>query len=319
MIGLESFYGKVETKDDALKVLELWKENKIKGISRRLYDDEKKKIRSGSVFVYEEKKSGIRRWTDGMIWSPSRTIDEFLIYRELICKTEYTDDDCPNRTVLSVNTMKRDGANKGIDMTAVMKNKTNNTESIKKGSFKDGITGKENTFATVQNMEKMIGFSNWKKAENIDDYLEKGTIFTNKGVGRREKAVKKYYFKPNGLIKKTITCHFLDMNIHLVCYFSSSDFCALSGNVITIFNTPSSLRLSNVTISNEIYIKNQRPSPRKRRQRREIVYPGQTMFKITKFNDEEKADEEEKKKREVSFSDDELFPMFYYNKNEIII
>lgn len=40
-------------------------------------------IRSGSVFVFDEQESGIRRWTDGRLWSPSRVLGNFLIYREL--------------------------------------------------------------------------------------------------------------------------------------------------------------------------------------------------------------------------------------------
>jgi hypothetical protein len=40
-------------------------------------------IRSGNVFVYEENASGIKRWTDGVAWSPSRVLGNFLIYREL--------------------------------------------------------------------------------------------------------------------------------------------------------------------------------------------------------------------------------------------
>ena len=40
-------------------------------------------IRSGSVFVYEENRSGIKRWADGVAWSPSRRLNDFLIYREL--------------------------------------------------------------------------------------------------------------------------------------------------------------------------------------------------------------------------------------------
>ncbi|KAK3612725.1 Global transcription regulator sge1, partial [Elasticomyces elasticus] len=37
----------------------------------------------GSIFIYEENASGIKRWTDGLAWSPSRILGNFLIYREL--------------------------------------------------------------------------------------------------------------------------------------------------------------------------------------------------------------------------------------------
>lgn len=40
-------------------------------------------IQSGNTFIYEEKTTGIKRWTDGVIWSPSRILGNFLVYREL--------------------------------------------------------------------------------------------------------------------------------------------------------------------------------------------------------------------------------------------
>jgi len=39
-------------------------------------------IASGSVFVFDEDESGIKRWTDGFFWSPSRILGNFLLYRE---------------------------------------------------------------------------------------------------------------------------------------------------------------------------------------------------------------------------------------------
>ncbi|PVH70542.1 hypothetical protein DL98DRAFT_380014, partial [Cadophora sp. DSE1049] len=38
---------------------------------------------SGNVFIYEEHSSGIKRWTDGVPWSPSRILGNFLVYCEL--------------------------------------------------------------------------------------------------------------------------------------------------------------------------------------------------------------------------------------------
>ncbi|CAG8543077.1 16088_t:CDS:2 [Acaulospora colombiana] len=52
-------------------------------ICRRLQEKERKIVTSGSVFVFDERESGIKRWTDGLVWSPSRILGNFLIYREL--------------------------------------------------------------------------------------------------------------------------------------------------------------------------------------------------------------------------------------------
>ncbi|KAK4459622.1 Gti1/Pac2 family-domain-containing protein, partial [Cladorrhinum samala] len=40
-------------------------------------------IKSGNIFIYQESVSNIRRWTDGLNWSPSRILGNFLVYREL--------------------------------------------------------------------------------------------------------------------------------------------------------------------------------------------------------------------------------------------
>lgn len=53
-------------------------------VPRRPHDRERQElIKSGSIFIYEEHASGIKRWTDGVSWSPSRILGNFLIYREL--------------------------------------------------------------------------------------------------------------------------------------------------------------------------------------------------------------------------------------------
>ena len=53
-------------------------------VTRRLLDSERADlICSGSIFVWDEKEAGMRRWTDGKCWSASRVSGCFLTYREL--------------------------------------------------------------------------------------------------------------------------------------------------------------------------------------------------------------------------------------------
>ncbi|MCO5565347.1 hypothetical protein L7F22_019020 [Adiantum nelumboides] len=59
-------------------------------VKRRLRDDERKLIKSGQVFVFDEKESGIKRWTDGLLWSPSRILFNFLVYRQVEKKATTT-------------------------------------------------------------------------------------------------------------------------------------------------------------------------------------------------------------------------------------
>lgn len=48
-------------------------------VKRRLREDERKLVQSGQVFVFDERESGIKRWTDGLLWSPSRILWNFLV------------------------------------------------------------------------------------------------------------------------------------------------------------------------------------------------------------------------------------------------
>ncbi|KAI9300762.1 Gti1/Pac2 family-domain-containing protein [Cunninghamella echinulata] len=80
---VETFHGYIETTQDSLLVLEACRRCLLPRISRRLQEKERKLVRSGSVFVFDERDSGIKRWTDGLVWSPSRILGNFLIYREL--------------------------------------------------------------------------------------------------------------------------------------------------------------------------------------------------------------------------------------------
>ncbi|KAF2092576.1 hypothetical protein NA57DRAFT_49973, partial [Rhizodiscina lignyota] len=79
-----TWYGVLVTDCDALLVLEKCLKGELAHIPRRPHDSERTRlIKSGSIFVYESNASGIKRWTDGINWSPSRILTNFLVYHEL--------------------------------------------------------------------------------------------------------------------------------------------------------------------------------------------------------------------------------------------
>ncbi|KAF7721894.1 hypothetical protein EC973_003962 [Apophysomyces ossiformis] len=82
-MSIATFHGFIETTADTLLIFEACRRGLLPKINRRLQDRERGSIRSGTVFVFDEKESGIKRWTDGLVWSPSRILGNFLIYREL--------------------------------------------------------------------------------------------------------------------------------------------------------------------------------------------------------------------------------------------
>lgn len=83
LINQESYYGLIETPQDAVLVIQAARCGLLPRVRSRLSDRERKAIRSGSVFVFCEAESRICRWTDGKAWSPSRISGDFLVYREL--------------------------------------------------------------------------------------------------------------------------------------------------------------------------------------------------------------------------------------------
>ena len=66
--------GFLETTEDALLVLEAARRRLIPRVTRRLADRERRLIHSGSVFVFEEEESGIKRYDhSSLVWIPALT------------------------------------------------------------------------------------------------------------------------------------------------------------------------------------------------------------------------------------------------------
>jgi hypothetical protein len=77
------FTGYIGTTHDALIVFEAARLGKIPRVTRRLLDKERSMVQSGAVFVFDEHESGIKRWTDTLVWSPSRILGNFLVSHTL--------------------------------------------------------------------------------------------------------------------------------------------------------------------------------------------------------------------------------------------
>ena len=76
----QHFIGYVETTTDALRLIIAARQGIIPRITRKLNDSERRvMIKSGAVFVFCVEESGIKRWTEGLSWSPSRIMGNFLV------------------------------------------------------------------------------------------------------------------------------------------------------------------------------------------------------------------------------------------------
>ncbi|KAI0264665.1 Gti1/Pac2 family-domain-containing protein [Gloeopeniophorella convolvens] len=79
---------RIRTAQDALQVFHAVARNVLTLLTRRLDADERKAIRSGNVYIWEDRSAStsdsgglsMERWTDGMSWGPSRIREEFLFY-----------------------------------------------------------------------------------------------------------------------------------------------------------------------------------------------------------------------------------------------
>ncbi|CAG8444259.1 11038_t:CDS:2 [Funneliformis caledonium] len=81
---METYHGRIETVNDALIIfVEACQQGILQRTTRRLLEKEREELCGGNVYVFDETESGIKRWTDGRLWSPSRIIKDFLVYREL--------------------------------------------------------------------------------------------------------------------------------------------------------------------------------------------------------------------------------------------
>ncbi|KAI0317953.1 Gti1/Pac2 family-domain-containing protein, partial [Amylostereum chailletii] len=79
---------RIRTAQDALQVFYAVARNVLTLLTRRLDADERKAIKPGNVYVWEDRSAttsdsgglSMERWTDGMSWGPSRIREEFLFY-----------------------------------------------------------------------------------------------------------------------------------------------------------------------------------------------------------------------------------------------
>lgn len=79
-----TFHGHIASTQDALLLFEACLSGTLNHVARHPHDHERLSLtKSGNVFIYEEHSSGVKRWTDGIPWSPSRIFGNFRVSCEL--------------------------------------------------------------------------------------------------------------------------------------------------------------------------------------------------------------------------------------------
>lgn len=157
-------------------------------VARRPHDRERVSlIKSGNVFIYEEHSSGIKRWTDGVPWSPSRILGNFLVYREL---------ERPFPPGEKKRAMKRSKRSPGISKQDPF------------GSSNNGMGGGFNAASAAASSFDA------PSATSLSKETERSLIGS---------LVDSYGFKEEGLVKKTVSVTVGGVSHHLVSYYTVAD------------------------------------------------------------------------------------------------
>lgn len=75
--------GYIQNYEEAVLMVHTTRLGYLVPVTQRLRMEEREGLRSGDIFVFIESENGMKRWTDGKIWSPSKIIGQFLLYKEV--------------------------------------------------------------------------------------------------------------------------------------------------------------------------------------------------------------------------------------------
>lgn len=198
-VCLPTWRGHIETTKDALIIFEACFNGQLAHCFRRPHDRERNQlIVSGNVFVYEEATSGIKRWTDGIPWSPSRILTNFLIYRQL-------NNPFPPGEKKRATKRGQRPARLCDPYTPTSRAVDTYSSPTKAGRGDDNYR-----FSPVSPVTPGIKGEDGEMVKDPDRCLL-GSLIDS------------YEFKENGLLKKTMTVVINNVQHHLVSYYSLDD------------------------------------------------------------------------------------------------
>ncbi|KAK5162817.1 Global transcription regulator sge1 [Saxophila tyrrhenica] len=223
---MPTFQGFVSNTEEGLMLFEACLSGKLHHVVRRVHDRERPHlIKSGSVFIYEENASGIKRWTDGVAWSPSRILDNFLIYREL---------EKPFPPGEKKRAMKR-------------KRQSVPGDPYPRRDSDENDVGDHFTSITPPTPTANGEVKSKQPTSEADKDMERHLIGS---------LVDSYGFRPGGLVKKTMSITINNISHHMVSYYNVDD--VKNGKLPSPQADP---RLHGISIRPELYLKQNFRSP----------------------------------------------------------
>lgn len=198
-----TWQGFLDTTKDAMTVVEAALQGRLSHISRRPHDKERTEmLTSGTVLVYEENASGIKRWTDAVHWSPSRVMNNCLIYRQLVRALKPEE----KKTALnpSCGTKRKRKESAGPATSKTGENLNNSEDEYENSAFDAVQAGEGDPLNKV--------YANFAQSLNPDQQRRFcGSLIDS------------YEFKEGGLMKKTISVKYQGTHHHVISYYSLED------------------------------------------------------------------------------------------------
>lgn len=191
---------------------------------------------------------GIKRWTDGLIWSPSRILGNFLIYRELGGRESLNNDKCSsiNLPIHSSNYYNKNNYDDSMNQY----NNYNSRQNYTNGNTTNSQYEDYNAHSQQISQNSSLLYQERVQEYVEEDYDELSIEDRNKERNLVGSLTDTYKFKKGGLIKKTLSIQLNGRTQHMISYYTKEDVlrCRLA--------TPSSIpAISNLQISPELLLK----------------------------------------------------------------
>lgn len=230
-----TFKGYIEDEQDALLIIQATMDGKLKHIPRRPYEIERSYlISSGNIFVFVEEISGIKRWTDGVTWSPSRITGKFLIYKELEKSSAYNKNKLKTLTKKHDHNKSKTKNKKSLIQTA----DHTNDELVHKPRIKlPPLVTKSGDHSNSQSrLDSMHTTPNSTSSDSNDDFNNEANTSESTSQGGISPDLSKpaslrsiHPMKYTGLIKKTISVSLKRAllnhteTFHIISYYTIDD------------------------------------------------------------------------------------------------
>jgi hypothetical protein len=200
-----TWHGFLDTTKDAMTIVEAALQGRLSHISRRPHDKERAEmLTSGTILVYEENASGIKRWTDAVHWSPSRVMNNCLIYRQLVRALKPEEKRAALNPSCGSKRKRKESASPSMDKAG------ENIHNAEDEYEHSAINGTTDDATSTESFGKV--YANFAQSLTPDQQRRFcGSLIDS------------YEFKEGGLMKKTISVKYQGTHHHIISYYSLED------------------------------------------------------------------------------------------------